>query len=52
MYLPRRGGLVLSVSASSVVGRGFASRPGHTKDHQKMEQTASLLGTHALGLGV
>ena len=24
-----------SVSASHTVGRGFASRPGHTKDHHK-----------------
>ena len=28
-------GLVVSVSASHTVGRGFASRPGHTKDHHK-----------------
>ena len=27
-------GLVVSVSASNTVGRGFASRPGHTKDHK------------------
>ena len=26
----------LSVSASHTVGRGFASRPGHTKDHLKI----------------
>ena len=39
-------GLVVSVSASHAVGRGFASRPGHTKDHHKMVQTASPLGTH------
>ena len=38
------------MSASRTVGREFASRPGHTKDHHKMVQTASLLGTHALGL--
>ena len=30
---PRRNGLVVSVSASRAVGRGFAPRPGHTKDH-------------------
>ena len=47
---PRRVGLVVSMSASDAVGRGFAPRPGHTKDHDKMVQTSSLLGTHALGL--
>ena len=26
---------VVSVSASRTVGREFASRPGHTKDHHK-----------------
>ena len=35
MYLPCRVGLVGSVSASHTVGREFASRPGHTKDHHK-----------------
>ena len=30
-----RGGSVGSVSASRMVGREFASRPGHTKDHHK-----------------
>ena len=33
--LPCRVGLVVSVSASHTVGREFASRPGHTKDHDK-----------------
>ena len=28
-------GLVVSLSASHVVGRGFASQLGHTKDHHK-----------------
>ena len=28
-------GSVVSVSASRTVGREFASRPGHTKDHHK-----------------
>ena len=28
-------GLVVSVSASHAVGRGFASRSDHTKDHHK-----------------
>ena len=30
-----RVGLVVSVSASTKVDRGFASRPGHIKDHHK-----------------
>ena len=30
-----RDGLVVSVSASHAVGRGFASRSGHTEDHHK-----------------
>ena len=29
-------GLVVSVSTSHTVGREFASRPGHTKDHHKL----------------
>ena len=33
--LPCRVGLVVSVSASHKVGREFASRPGHAKDHLK-----------------
>ena len=33
--LPCRVGSVGSVSASRTVGREFASRPGHTKDHHK-----------------
>ena len=32
---PHRVGSVGSVSASRTVGREFASRPGHTKDHHK-----------------
>ena len=32
---PCRVGSVGSVSASRMVGREFASRPGHTKDHHK-----------------
>ena len=39
---PCRVGSVGSVIASRTVGREFASRPGHTKDHHKMVQTASL----------
>ena len=38
-------GYVVSVSASHTVGREFTSRLGHTKDHHKMVQTASLHGT-------
>ena len=33
--IPCRVGSVGSVSASRTVGREFASRPGHTKDHHK-----------------
>ena len=33
--LPCRVGSVGSVSASRTVGREFATRPGHTKDHHK-----------------
>ena len=46
---PRLDGLVVSMSASHAVGCGFASRMGHTKDHHKMVQTVSLIGTQALG---
>ena len=35
MLKPCRVGPVGSVSASRTVGREFASRPGHTKDHHK-----------------
>ena len=43
-------GSVGSVSASRTVGCEFAFRPCHTKDLNKMVQTASLHGMHALGL--
>ena len=33
--MPCRVGLVVSVSASHTVGRGFASQPCHTKDNHK-----------------
>ena len=46
VYAPHRGGLVVSVFASHVVR--FASRSGHTKDHPKMVQTASLIDTRVL----
>ena len=35
VIIPCRVGSVGSVSASHTVGRDFASRPGHTKDHHK-----------------
>ena len=40
-------GLVVSVSASRMVGREFASRPGHTKDHHK-NGTNCLPAWHAM----
>ena len=42
----------LSVSASRTVGREFASRPGHTKDHHKNGTNClpASIGMHALGL--
>ena len=49
-YIDRQVGSVLSVFVSNAVGSWFAPRPGHTKDHHKMVQTASLLDTQALGL--
>ena len=42
--------LVVSVSASHTVGRGFASRPDNTKDHHK-NGTNCLPAWHALRLG-
>ena len=49
-YLRHRDGLVVSVAASYVVGRGFAPWLGHIpKTIIKMVQTASLLGTQAFG---
>ena len=32
---PRQDGLVVSVSACHVVGRGFSPRLSHTKDHHE-----------------
>ena len=40
-------GLVVSVSTSHTAGRGFASRPGHTKDHHK-NGTNCLPAWHAM----
>ena len=42
-----RVGSVGSVSASRTVGREFASRPGHTKDHHK-NGTNCLPAWHAM----
>ena len=50
---PCRVGSVGSVSASRTVGREFASRPGHTKDHHENGTNCPpppCIGTHALGL--
>ena len=51
LFVPRRVGLVVSVSASHAIGREFMTRPGHTKDHHKngTSKAASLLCTQALG---
>ena len=49
---PRRYGSVVSMSTSHAVGDEFASRSGHTKDHHKMLQIASLLGAHGKRLAV
>ena len=49
---PCRVGSVGSVSASRTVGREFASRPGHTKDHHKIVQTASLHRHACVRVGV
>ena len=45
--VPCRVGSVSSVSASRTVGREFASRPGHTKDHHK-NGTNCLPAWHAM----
>ena len=47
MLKPCRVGLVVSVSASHTVGREFASRLGHTKDHHK-NGTNCLLACHVM----
>ena len=39
-----RIGLMVSVSASHTAGRGFAFRPGHTKDHHKNVTNCNALG--------
>ena len=41
--------ILVSVSASHAICRGFASLPVHTKEHHKIGKNASLLSTHALG---
>ena len=50
LFIPCRVGLVVSVSASHAEGREFASRPGHTKDHQK-NGTNCLPAWHAMRKG-
>ena len=45
--IPCRVGLVVSVYASHTVGREFACRPGHTKDHHK-NGTYCLPARHAM----
>ena len=45
--MPCRVGSVGSVSASRTVGREFAFRPGHTKDHHK-NGTNCLPAWHAM----
>ena len=42
---PRLDGLMVSVSASQAIAHGFSSCAGYTRDHHKMVQTTSLLGT-------
>ena len=42
LFLNVRVALVVSVSASHMEGHRFPTRPGHTKDQQKMVQTTSL----------
>ena len=39
---------MVSVSALPCGREQVLALPGHTKDHNKMVQSASLLGTHAL----
>ena len=46
-YRPRRDSSVVSISASHTVGRGFAPRPDHTKDHHK-NCTNCLPAWHAM----
>ena len=48
--IPCRVGSVGSVSTSRTVGREFAPRPGHTKDHLK-NGTNCLPAWHAMRLG-
>ena len=49
IYLPCRVGSVGSVSASRTVGREFASRPDHTKDHHKNGKLPPCMAPNALG---
>ena len=45
-YRPCQDWLVVRVSPSHMVGHGFASRPGHTKDHHN-NATKFLPAVHA-----
>ena len=47
--MPCRVGLVVSISASHAAGRWFVSRPGHTKDHQKLYKLPPCTARNALG---
>ena len=44
---PRRDDLVVTMSASYAVHRGFAPRTGHSIDHLKMVHSVSLFDTQA-----
>ena len=47
-HIPRRGGLIASISTSHAEGRGFAPQSDHTKDHHKHGTDCPLLDTQAL----
>ena len=47
-HTPCQVGLVVSMSASHTVGREFASRPGHTKNHHKNGTPACLHDTQCV----
>ena len=48
---PGRDGIVVSVSASRVVGRGFACRPGLTKGHYKSGTNCTSASHSGFGIG-
>ena len=45
IHKPGQDGLMVTVSTSYVVGCGFMSRPGHTKDHHQNGTNYPPLGT-------